>query len=158
MPPFGRPAASFHFTVAIGGVPGETSFQEVSGLKAEWTVEEVVEGGQNRFVHKLPSRTRYSPLVLKRGVVPGESKLADWLTASFRSAVTAKRVQPKNLVILLLDGRSRPIVKWWVADAYPIAWDHSALSSMESNLLIETIELSYSFFERTTMRKPEHAD
>ncbi len=157
MPPFGQPAASFHFTVAIGGAPGETSFQEVSGLKAEWTVEEVVEGGQNRFVHKLPSRTRYSPLVLKRGVVPGESKLADWLTASFRSAVTAKRVQPKNLVILLLDGRSRPIVKWWVADAYPISWDHSALSSMESNLLIETIELSYSFFERTTMRRPEHA-
>lgn len=157
MPPFGQPAASFHFSVALSGAPGESSFQEVSGLKAEWTVEEVAEGGQNRFLHQLPKRTRYSPLVLKRGVVPGDSKLADWLTASFRSSLTSKRVQPKNIVVLLLDGRSRPVVKWWVAGAYPLRWDHSALASGESSLLIETIELSYSFFERETMRRSDDA-
>jgi phage tail-like protein len=154
---FGQPAASFHFSVALSGAPGESSFQEVSGLKAEWTVEEVAEGGQNRFVHKLPSRTRYSPLVLKRGVVPGDSKLADWLTASFRSSLTSRRVQPKNIVVLLLDGKARPVVKWWVAGAYPLRWDHSTLKSGESDLLIETIELSYSFFERTTMARSDNA-
>jgi phage tail-like protein len=146
---FDRPSPSFHFSVSLSGAAGESSFQEVSGLKAEWTFDEVAEGGQNRFVHKLPKRARHEKLVLKRGVVAGRSKLADWLSSSFRADFTAAQANSRSLVVLLLDGAARPVLKWWVAGAFPLAWNHSTLSSMESNLLVETVELSYAFFERS---------
>jgi phage tail-like protein len=154
---FDRPPAAFNFSVSLSGATGESSFQEVSGLKAQWTTEDVAEGGQNRFVHKLPLRTRFDNVVLKRGVITRKSKLADWLTASFRADFTAGRVHPKSIVILLLDAAQQPILKWWLAGAYPVAWDHSTLSSMESNLLIETVELSYAFFERSVVRGESNA-
>jgi phage tail-like protein len=146
---FDPPPASFHFSVSLTGNLEESSFQEVSGLKTEWSFEDVVEGGQNRFVHRLPVRTRYGPVTLKRGVMLKESKLADWLTQSFRANFATGRVVTKSLVILLLDAKSQPILKWWLAGAYPMSWDHSPLSAMESNLLIETVQLSYAFFERS---------
>lgn len=146
---FDPPPAAFHFSVSLGADRAESSFQEVSGLKAEWTTEEVKEGGQNRFVHRLPLRTRYSNVVLKRGVVLRTSALATWLTRSFRADFSGSPVKTTNLVVLLLNAQQQPILKWWLAGAYPVSWDHSTLSSMESNLLVETIELSYAFFERS---------
>ena len=43
-------------------------FTEVSGLQVEVGVETVAEGGQNGFVHKLPSRMTWPNLVLRRGL------------------------------------------------------------------------------------------
>ena len=146
---FDPPPPAFHFAVSIGANHTESSFQEVSGLKAEWTSEEVKEGGQNRFVHRLPLRTHYTNVRLKRGVVVGASPLAGWLTKSFRADFSTAGVETRNVVILLLDARHRPIVKWWLASAYPVSWEHSDLSSTENNLLVETVELSYAFFERS---------
>jgi phage tail-like protein len=143
------PPASFHFAVSLSGNWLESSFQEVSGLKAEWTTEDVREGGQNRFVHRLPLRTRYSNVVLKRGVVLTPSPLAEWLKKSFRANFSSARVETKSVIILLLNSKRIPVLKWWLAGAYPVSWDHSPLASMENNLLIETIELSYAFFERS---------
>jgi phage tail-like protein len=146
---FDPPPASFHFAVSVAGDQSESSFQEVSGLKAEWTTEEVKEGGQNRYVHRLPLRTHYSNVILKRGVLLRSSPLATWLTRSFRADFSTAPVTTTNLVVLLLNAQHKPILKWWLAGAYPVSWDHSTLSAMESNLLVETIELSYSFFERS---------
>ena len=54
----------------------------------------------------------------------------------------------RELIILLLNRNLAPVFRWWVSGAYPVSWDHSTLNSMESNLLIESVELSYAFFER----------
>ena len=61
------PPPVFAFRVDIDGAESDTSFQEVSGLEVQFETEDVVEGGQNRFVHRLPTRTKYSNLLLKRG-------------------------------------------------------------------------------------------
>lgn len=151
------PPPSFHFAVSFDGSSVDSSFQEVSGLKAQWTTEDVAEGGQNRFVHRLPLRTSYTNAVLKRGVVVGGSPLAGWLAQSFRADFAVQPVVTRSVVILLLDGGGKPLVKWWLAGAYPVSWDHSPLSSTENNLLIETIELSYAFFERTIVGEGSHA-
>ena len=62
---------AFHFTVAITGsgtsVP-DAAFQEVGGLEAEIEIETVVEGGENRFAHRLPKPVRHPNLTLKRGL------------------------------------------------------------------------------------------
>ena len=144
------PPPAFCFDLSFDGSRVDASFQEISGLKVEWTTEDVEEGGQNRFVHKLPLRTRHSNLVLKRGVVRRTSALADWLKTAFQANFAAAPAQPKTVVVKLLDGKKRPIVKWTLTGAYPVSWDHSALNANESSILIETVELSCRFFERQT--------
>ena len=74
------PPAGFHFRVEFnldGIKDSDVRFQEVSGLSAELGVEEVTEGGENRFPHRLPTRAKYSNLTLKRGLLT-DSRLIDW--------------------------------------------------------------------------------
>jgi phage tail-like protein len=149
------PPAAFHFAIAFDLNVIDSSFQEISGLKAEWGTEDVQEGGQNRFVHRLPTRTKFSNLVLKRGVVRLTSPLAYWLSDCFSGDFIGNPVVPKLVNVLLLDGRHRPVVHWQVEGAYPLAWEHSTLNSMENSLLVETVELSYRYFERHTFAYPD---
>jgi len=148
MPLFNLPPPSFYFSVSFDGDMRESSFQEVSGLKAEWKMQEVAEGGQNRFVHKLPTRTSYGNVRLKRGVVVYGSALALWLGKCFEADFVSKPVTKMDVIIQLLNGKGDPILKWTVFGAYPLSWDHSALSSQANNLLVETVELSCAYFER----------
>src|SRR5438046_2741179 len=86
-------------TVAATGI--DSSFQEISGIDAELAVEEVAEGGENRFVYRLPKQTKYSPLVLKRGVVTQNSALGEWVAATIGSTL-AQPITLQNLMVLLL--------------------------------------------------------
>lgn len=67
----GVPAA-FHFTVSFGDAPGvaDCQFVEVGGLAPYMALEDVQEGGENRWVHALPKGIKHPLLVLKRGLVP----------------------------------------------------------------------------------------
>ena len=66
-PPWG-----FYYKVEFEGSsePNEARFQSVSGLSVEYDIEEYKEGGENRFTHKLPVRTKYADLVLSAACSP----------------------------------------------------------------------------------------
>lgn len=148
---FSEPQPSFFFGVTIAGCRGESSFQEVSGLKAKWKTKPLAEGGQNRFVHQLPERTEYEHLILKRGVVAPASTLASWLTECFRAELGRAPYRKRDIVVQLFNARADPVLKWSIHAAFPVSWDHSPLDSMDGKLLVETIELSYAFFERAAV-------
>ncbi len=66
----GYPFPGFHFIVQFElspQLPVDVGFQEVSGLSVSVDLETYKEGGENRFIHRLPGRTQFSDLVLKRG-------------------------------------------------------------------------------------------
>src|SRR5437763_14627040 len=74
-PPF---AGKFVFSVeglTIG------AFTEVSGLSVSIDVEELAEGGQNQYTHKLPGRMKWPNLVLKRGITETDN-LFQWFATS----------------------------------------------------------------------------
>lgn len=152
------PPRAFCFTFALEASNADGSFQEISGLKVNWTWDEVREGGQNSYVHRLPLRTEYSNLVLKRGVVRQGSPLGLWLASCFDGNFIVQKVQPKTAVVMLLDGASRPLVQWTLEGVYPLSWDHSSLNATESNLLIETIELTCREFRRQTHVYPDETN
>lgn len=141
------PPVAFSFRVAIDGAESDTSFQEVSGFQVDIETEDVVEGGQNRFVHKLPTRTKYSNLVLKRGVVTKSSAFGTWV-AQAMSRGLVRQNDAKTIVVQLLDETRAPVVVWKVFGAYPLRWEHSQLNSRSEEVLTETIELTYQFFQR----------
>ena len=69
--PYTGPALGFRFAVvffAAGVVPNpiDVRFQRVSGLGATIDTMTIVEGGQNLFSHRVPTRVSYGNLILVR--------------------------------------------------------------------------------------------
>ena len=149
------PPGAFYFAVSILGsgtalsvlTDIDASFQEVSGIEAKAGVEEVVEGGENRFVHRLPRPASYSNLVLKRGVVTRTSFFADWFGQTVGSGLSLP-ILTQNVVVSLLGSEGTPLIAWIFVNAWPVRWEVGPLDSMDNKFLVETLELSYNYFER----------
>lgn len=138
------PPVGFHFKVEFNGITTQDTdfqFQSVAGLSVDIETEEFSEGGENRFKHKFPVRTKFPNLVLKRGMVT-DSKLIGWC----RDAIESFLFEPVDLTVKLLNEENEPLVTWNVVHAYPVKWNVSDLSAEESKLVVETIELSYNYF------------
>ena len=137
------PPAGFHFLVKFEKFSEEsdTRFQEVSGLSVSVGTEDVSEGGENRFTHKLPKKTSYDNLVLKRGIIR-DSKITAWC----KEAVENLNFEPQNLLVTLLNEDHTEICSWNVVHAYPIKWSFSGLNAQNNELLIESLELTYHYF------------
>ncbi len=152
------PPPAFRFRVTVAGAGArmaeatgvDASFSDVSGIDVKFTTEEVAEGGENRFVHHLPVRGEYAPLVLKRGVVTRESFFAEWVGQTVGSPLVVPIV-PQHLLVTLLDAEGDPLVAWGFVNAWPRRWETASLSSTVNEVLIETMEFSYQYFERLTL-------
>jgi phage tail-like protein len=138
---------SYHFKVEfldVGGVvENDIRFQDVSGLTAEMAIEEIQEGGENRFSHRLPTRAKYSNLVLKRGMLT-DSGLIEW----FVDAIENFEFTPATVVVKLLDHDHEPLVTWNFIKAWPVKWVVSDFKATENSIVVETIELAYQYFRR----------
>ena len=87
--PYNLPV-TFHFNVDMGSDEGDDiRFQEVNGLTAEISVEELAVGGENMFTYRLPVKAKYNNIILKRGMLKN-SKLINW----FRNAVEHFQFEP----------------------------------------------------------------
>lgn len=144
------PPVSFHFKVEFGfkeelhGVAPNKSdimFQSVSGLSSELQTEMIKEGGENRFEHELPVRTKFPNLVLKRGLIK-DSSLIKWCLNTFQNL----SIRPVDLEIKLLNEKHEPLITWAVIQAWPKKWTVEDLSAMDSKVLIESLELRYQYF------------
>jgi phage tail-like protein len=139
------PPVGFHFSVSfdktVTGNENDALFQSVSGLNIEFETETIKEGGENRFVHQLPVRTKYPNLVLKRGMFT-DSEVIQWCLNTFNNL----EVLPADLQVTLLNENHEPLMTWDVKRAWPVKWNIADFNAEESKIVIETIELSYQFF------------
>lgn len=135
------PPTGFYFGVSLGDDRVDNQFQSVSGLSVEMEMEEYAEGGENRFKHKLPVRTKYPDLVLKRGLVL-DSEFVKWCKNAFENF----QFEPKDITISLYDKSQQPMYTWKMTGCIPVKWAVDDLNSMEGKLLIETIEISYQYY------------
>jgi len=143
------PAVGFHFLVEFNGIDNlkdsDIRFQEVSGLGAELGVEELKEGGENRFAHRLPAPAKYSNLVLKRGLI-SDTALLKW----FRNAVENFNFDPVSVKVSLLNERGKPLLNWNFVGVYPLKWSVSNLNAQKSEVMIDTIELAFQYYTKST--------
>lgn len=140
--------SSFFFQLSYLGDPAKAdgAFQEVSGLSVEMTTEEVACGGENRFKYQLPNIPKHQNLVLKRGVWYGDSKLRQWCTDSLNGNFI-KTIYTQDLQLKLYNEKQIPAMTWNVYGAYPVKMQASELHSEKSQLMIETIEMAYRYFD-----------
>jgi phage tail-like protein len=137
-PPWG-----FYYKVEFGisQNKNDVRFQSVSGLSVEYDMEEYKEGGENRFTHKLPVRTKYADMVLKRGMLT-DSEVIQWFFNAFRD----REFVPTDVNVILMNEQSEPLRAWKVAHAIPKKWLVSDLNANDNAIVIETLELSYRYF------------
>ena len=136
------PPVGFHFSVSFGISEGSDSqFQSVSGLSVDLETEEYAEGGENRFKHKLPVKTKFPNLVLKRGILV-QSDLIDWC----KDGMENFQFWPKDLIVMLLNDQHEPLMTWRIVHCIPVKWAVDDFNAEESKAVIETIEISYNYF------------
>ncbi|WP_353480347.1 phage tail protein [Haliscomenobacter sp.] len=139
----------FHFLVTFEKLPNagnlDVSFQSVSGLDVQMDTETWKEGGENRFEHTLPSRSKFSStLTLKRGLLkPGQSGLSNWCINSF---VHLKIVPLETVNVQLLDENHNALLVWNLAHVWPKSWKIAEFNAERSEVLIETLELNFNRF------------
>lgn len=136
-------AASYYFKLSFKG--DEDAFQEVTGISKELNIEEVVCGGENRFKYRLPTTASSQNLVLKRAFITKGSKLVNWCASSVDGNLI-KQIEPHDVSISLLDAGGIVCAMWTFYKAYPVKYAISDLKSQESGLVIESMELAYTYF------------
>lgn len=137
---------AFSFHLSLG--EDSASFQEVSGISARMETESIEEGGENRFVHRLPKTTKQETLRLKRGTVESGGELLMWCKATLEGGLGAP-IATKTLTLELLDEQQKPLRTWLVHEAWPVKWEVVGFDSGDkSRVVIETLELSCKSVER----------
>jgi phage tail-like protein len=130
-----------NFTVDLQGLNVKLGFfTQVTGFSTQVDVLEYAEGGQNTFVHRLPTRTKQGNVTLKRGVITNDKALIDWYDK------TVVQAQPVTMVVTLRDSQDKPIRTWNFRNAYPVKWTGGDLNAGGTEVLTESIEVAHNGF------------
>lgn len=137
------PPVSFHFKVEFIDIGNDNDirFQSVGGLSVEYDTESFKEGGENRFEHKLPVRTKYPDLSLKRGML-SDSKVIEWCLDAFQN----REFKPAQINVTLMNEEHQPLKTWNIYNAWPKKWAVSDFNAQENSIVVESLELCYSYF------------
>ncbi len=141
MPSNKYPYLNFRFLVEIDGII-VGGFSEVSGLNVETETELIEEGGVNDYVHKLPKKTKYSNLTLKRGLTDSD------VLWSWHRDVVKGNFKRKSGAIIMLDDEGNSKWRWNFKEAYPVKWTGPDLQAANSTVAIEILELSHNGLEK----------
>jgi phage tail-like protein len=137
------PPVGFRFRVKFSGMPGdnEMRFSQISGLKAEVSMDDYDEGGSNMLHIQLPKKVRISDLTLKRGMLVG-SALFTW----FLAALNSFTFTPLDVTVDLLNENGDSLMTWQLMDVLPKSWSISDLDAGNSTLVIEELVLAVRSF------------
>ncbi|MEM7373498.1 MAG: phage tail protein [Bacteroidota bacterium] len=131
---------SERFTDADGP---DACFQTVSGIGVEFESETVQDGANARFVQQLPKRPMFPNLGLKRGFLM-ESKIFQWFNETLSNSEVA--FQPLDVELNLKNEAGESLLNMRFVKAWPKKWSLSDFDAMSSNLVIESLELTYQYF------------
>lgn len=122
-------------------------FMEVSGLQVDVEVEEVQEGGENNYVHKLPGRMSWPNIVLKRGVTQNDSLLT-WLNKSSGEGFSAggNKLTRKSGAITLITADGTRLRVWNIDGAFPVKWTGPSFAVSSTDAAVEELEIAHHGF------------
>lgn len=112
---------------------------ECTGLSLEVGTEDYHEGGENRFIWKLPVAGQVPNLVLKRGIV-SSTLLWDW----FQEYVENETIDLRDGTVSLLastDTKAKPARVWSFEGGFPVKWTGPDLNAISAGVAFETLEI-----------------
>lgn len=136
----GDPATSlrFHLHLDNQNIGWWNSFE---GLGMETAIEQREEGGNNSWVHQLPTRLKFSNVKLSRPINEDSEKVAVWFMA-----ISQKVKRGATAQIKAVDGAGKIIAQWSLNDVVPVRWTGPTFKVDSPQVATETIELAYHGF------------
>lgn len=122
-------------------------FMEVSGLEVTVETEDIQEGGQNSYVHRLPGRMTWPNLRLKRGVTKNDTLLA-WLNKSSgeQFAAAGNKLERSTAALTLLGAAGERLRAWEFDGAFPVKWTGPSFSTDSTDMATEELEITHHGF------------
>ena len=135
------PLQAYHFSVDWGG--SNTGFTEVSGLSIFFEAIQYREGSLKEDNSlKIPGLTKFSNIVLKRGIISGDYDMYNWINTKVMGSI-----ERRTIVIKLLNERHEPAITWKVKNAFPIRYSGPVLNAKSGEVAIEELELAHEGIE-----------
>jgi phage tail-like protein len=135
-----------NFFVEIDGVVS-ASFMAVEGLESATEAIEFHEGIWSKSVRKIPGRTSYSNITLKR-IYMFSPELWKW-----RKKVADGNVERRNGRIIITGGIGEKTVRFEFQDAWPVRWKLSTLEDRRNMRLVEELEIAIENLEMSLTRR-----
>lgn len=137
-----NPCKNSRFIVEIDGIL-QAGFTEVVLSSASSDIIEYREG-ETPKVSKIPGLTKYSNLVLKRGVT-GSMELYNWYKKVEEGEISIPR---KKVSIVLLDEQGNEYARWNFVNAWPTKYAAPYLNARGNEIAIETLEIAHEGMTR----------
>jgi phage tail-like protein len=146
----GEPSSSARFLLEVDGVEIGV-FREVSGLQLTVGVEEVPEGGQNGFLHKLPGRMSWPHLVFRRGITNSDA-LFGWVAKSSGEGFAANnnKLTRSTGAVTVVSAAGARLRAWQFDGVFPVRWTGPELSADSHAPLEEELEVAHHGFTAKT--------
>ena len=134
------------FLVEVDGVE-IGRFMEISGLEVAVGVDDVEEGGENSYVHKLPGRMTWPNVTLKRGITQNDGLLA-WLGKSSgeQFAASGTKLTRSTAAITLVGPSGKRLRAWEFDGAFPVKWTGPNFAVSSTDMAIEELEITHHGF------------
>jgi phage tail-like protein len=135
----GDPATLAHFGVTIDGLDLGL-FTACDGMSVEVECEPREEGGNNLFVHHLPTRMKFSNVKLTRPLNGDSAKVAFWVASM---AANFKRTEAE-IVAMAQDGSA--VARWHLTGVIPVRWTGPSLNVETNQIATESLEIAHNGF------------
>lgn len=140
--------AGFNFLLEIEGITGDSAtvvggFKSISGMDSSTEIIEFKQGNDIR-VRKKPGRTTYSNIVLERGYTATDD-LWEW-----RKAIEEGSIDRRSGAVIIMDhDGSTEVARYEFFEGWPCKWNVPELSSDQSGMAIEKIEIAVEQVKRS---------
>ena len=111
------------------------------GLGMETAIEQREEGGNNIWVHQLPTRLKFSNIKLSRPLNEDSNKVAVWFTKFL-----TKLERSNTATIKAVDGKGKIIAEWNLRGVVPVRWTGPSFNVESPKMATETLELAHHGF------------
>ena len=130
------PMTNFQFKVEFGGEE-TTTFQEVILPESEIEIIEYRDGSDVlSSVRKVPGRTKYTNLILKRGII-NSSELYTWFKQTKQGTL-----ERRDITVSILNEEKEPFAIWKMTNCWPTKYSGSTLDAKDNKIVIETVEIA----------------
>jgi phage tail-like protein len=134
--------SSFRFSVAVDGI-NYAAFTEFTLPSLTVETQDIKEGGQNTFAHKLPIRVTTGSATLKHGIST-DFALLNWYLDVLKGDMTAAT---RQITVVMYNEGTLPLMTWTFRNAYPVKWSGPQFKTDNNTVAIEEIEFVHHGFD-----------
>ncbi|WP_037362636.1 phage tail protein [Nakamurella lactea] len=147
----GEAPLSSRFVFEVDGVEIGV-FTAVQGLSVHSRTEDLHEGGQNGYTHKLPGPLEWPNIVFTHGLTQSDA-LFDWMnrTAGEGFAAAGNKLTRSTGAITAISNDGVRSRSWSLDGVFPVRWKGPDFDGTEESFLTEELEVTHHGFRASNV-------